>query len=201
MSIGWKSAERSAKRASSVRTWSCIVASPLPWDRTASGLTISSPMKDFSPQRHMILYHVNIGFPLLSENSRLKFDVSATIPEDPNLDQGVKDWMVFQPPTPVTWSKISSIFRFRMSRAGQWQSLRIRKLNLGLRLSFDTSTLAVSQRVEDDGRRPVRIGYRADELRRDKNLDLRNEQNLLPISGSSERAVTMHWKSRSSSIR
>jgi hypothetical protein len=47
----------------------------------------------------MILYHVNIGFPLLSENSRLKFDVSATAPEDSISNRGGKDWMVFQPPT------------------------------------------------------------------------------------------------------
>ena len=42
----------------------------------------------FSPQRHMILYHVNAGFPLLSEKARLKFDVSATIPSDRGLAPG-----------------------------------------------------------------------------------------------------------------
>src|SRR3989304_4981179 len=34
----------------------------------------------FTPPPQMILYHVNIGFPLLNERSRLKFNVRGTKP-------------------------------------------------------------------------------------------------------------------------
>lgn len=95
----------------------------------------------FSPQRHMILYHVNTGFPLLSEKARLNFAVRTTTPSDEVSRQGVKDWMVFQPPTPGYLEQ--NFIHVPVPDEKGWAVAELENLEikLGLRLSFDSSTL------------------------------------------------------------
>ena len=95
----------------------------------------------FSPHPHMILYDVNVGFPLLSESARLKFDVKATAPWDDNAKKGIADWMVFQPPTP-DYQEQDYTHTPRTDDKG-WANIELQNpsLNLGLRLSFDETTL------------------------------------------------------------
>jgi len=54
----------------------------------------------FRNQPHMILYHFNLGFPLVSEDTRLHLEAEKTIPRDEDAEPGIKDWMRFQSPTP-----------------------------------------------------------------------------------------------------
>jgi hypothetical protein len=49
---------------------------------------------------HMILYHVNFGFPLLSEHSELLFASSEVKPRDEIAATGIDRFNRFQPPTP-----------------------------------------------------------------------------------------------------
>jgi hypothetical protein len=53
----------------------------------------------FVPQPHMILYHFNLGFPLLSESTHLRVEVEKTVPRDAEAKNGLDNWMNFQPPT------------------------------------------------------------------------------------------------------
>ncbi|NLE43870.1 MAG: aldose 1-epimerase family protein [Chloroflexi bacterium] len=53
----------------------------------------------FAPQRHMIAYHFNIGYPLVSEDSRLIAEVEMTIPHDEESARGLNAWHELQPPT------------------------------------------------------------------------------------------------------
>lgn len=53
----------------------------------------------FDPQPHMILYHCNLGFPLLSEESALHINAAQTLPRDKDAQKGANEWMRFQPPT------------------------------------------------------------------------------------------------------
>jgi hypothetical protein len=48
---------------------------------------------------HMILYHCNFGFPMISENSRIKLESNKTEALDTNAEAGLADWNIFQPPT------------------------------------------------------------------------------------------------------
>jgi hypothetical protein len=97
--------------------------------------------ESFSPQRHKILYHINTGFPLLSEKAHLKFNVSETRPCDENSQLGVKDWMVFQPPTPGFMEQ--NFIHVPIPDAKGWAVAELEnpELKLGLRISFNTSTL------------------------------------------------------------
>lgn len=53
----------------------------------------------FAPHPHMILYHFNLGFPLLNEDAQLHVEVEETVPRDADAETGLADWMNFQPPT------------------------------------------------------------------------------------------------------
>jgi hypothetical protein len=95
----------------------------------------------FSPQAHMIMYHINIGFPLLNETARLKFDVLETVPEDKISAQALADWRVFQPPTPGFQEQ--NFVHTPVVNPDGWAQAEVENpgLGLGLRLSFDTRSL------------------------------------------------------------
>jgi hypothetical protein len=95
----------------------------------------------FTAHPHMILYHVNLGFPLLSEQACLKLDVRETRPHTDAAQQGLKDWMVFQPPTPDYLEQ--NFIHTPIPDEKGWAAAELEnpELKLGLRLSFDTSTL------------------------------------------------------------
>ena len=48
---------------------------------------------------HMILYHCNFGFPVISEHSLIKLDSEKTEGRDENAEAGIADWNKFQSPT------------------------------------------------------------------------------------------------------
>ena len=53
----------------------------------------------FERQPMMILYHHNLGYPLLSENTSLSLQAERTIALDEISEAGKSEWMRFQPPT------------------------------------------------------------------------------------------------------
>jgi hypothetical protein len=53
----------------------------------------------FTPYPHMILYHFNLGFPLVSENSQIHLQAKETVPRDKDAEAGVANWKNMQPPT------------------------------------------------------------------------------------------------------
>jgi hypothetical protein len=134
----------------------------------------------FSPQRHMILYHVNIGFPLLSENARLKFDVRATSPQGLVSQQGVKDWMVFQPPTSAYLEQ--NFIHTPLPNEQGWAVAELEnpELRLGLRLSFDTSTLPYLNEWKMMGEGLYVLGIEPINCITDKGFGVTNKQKPLP---------------------
>ncbi|MDH7486053.1 MAG: aldose 1-epimerase family protein [Anaerolineae bacterium] len=53
-----------------------------------------------TPSPLMILYHINLGFPLLDETCELLAEPHAVRPRDSVAAPGLETWMRFQPPTP-----------------------------------------------------------------------------------------------------
>ncbi|MCF7818358.1 MAG: aldose 1-epimerase family protein [Kiritimatiellales bacterium] len=51
------------------------------------------------PSPLMILYHINAGFPLLSESSVVEGKVTSTVPRNERAAAGLSEWNVCQPPT------------------------------------------------------------------------------------------------------
>jgi len=95
----------------------------------------------FVPQAHMILYHINTGFPLLSEQTRLVLDPLETLAEDEPSRRGVGQWATFQAPT-HGFLEQNFVHTLRPDPQG-WAQAEVRNpaLGLGLRLRYQTSTL------------------------------------------------------------
>jgi len=53
----------------------------------------------FEPQIHMILYHCNIGFPLLDQDTKLQLNVTETKPANEASVKDISQWSSFQKPT------------------------------------------------------------------------------------------------------
>lgn len=48
----------------------------------------------------MLLYHINLGYPLLSERSELFLPARETVPRDPRAAEGMEHWREIAPPQP-----------------------------------------------------------------------------------------------------
>jgi hypothetical protein len=95
----------------------------------------------WAPQAHMILYHINTGFPLLSENTVLKLDSRETLAEDEESRRGLPQWASFQPPTPG-FQEQNFVHQPRPD-PDSWAEVQVLnpEIRLGLRLRYQTGTL------------------------------------------------------------
>lgn len=95
----------------------------------------------FSPQPHMILYHCNLGFPLIGPAATLHLDTSATVARDIDAEVGLAEWDRFQPPAP---GYREQVFRHTLIANEQGQGVvRIEnpELDFGFQLRYSTDTL------------------------------------------------------------
>jgi len=95
----------------------------------------------FASHPHMILYHFNLGFPLLSKDTHLHVDAEETVPRDAEAESGLADWMNFHPPMAGYQEQV---FRHtpRAENDGRVQvEARNPNLGLGLRLTYDNTNL------------------------------------------------------------
>jgi len=53
----------------------------------------------FEPYPHLLLYHINLGFPLIGPNTRLNIDSVKVMPRDADAEPGLDQWSEFQEPT------------------------------------------------------------------------------------------------------
>ncbi len=107
----------------------------------------------FAPHPHMMLYHFNLGFPLLSEKSELHLESEQTVARDAHAETGIAAWKNLQPPT-AGYSE--QVFR-HVPQADSDGKVRVELRNpslrtsssppqgdrgaLGLRLTYDRSDL------------------------------------------------------------
>ena len=140
----------------------------------------------FTPHPHMILYHVNIGFPLLNERSRLKFNVRGTKPHNAASRQGVNDWMVFQQPTPGYLEQ--NFIHIPIPDEKGWAVAELENLELkfALRLSFDTSTLPYMNEWKMMGEGLYVLAIEPINCAADSGRGPAREQKLLPFLEAGE---------------
>ncbi len=95
----------------------------------------------FTPQPHMILYHFNLGFPLVSPSTQLHIDAEQTVARDAVAEKGLDSWNVFQPPTA---NYREQVFRHNVKTNQQGESVvevHNPDLGVGLRWRYDKATL------------------------------------------------------------
>lgn len=95
----------------------------------------------FEPSPHMLLYHFNLGFPLVSEHTRLRLQAEETLPRDAAAEVGLEDWARFQPPTPGYQEQVF-IHRPRVGQDGN-STVEINnpQMGLGLRWKYEATAL------------------------------------------------------------
>jgi hypothetical protein len=95
----------------------------------------------FAPQPHMILYHFNLGFPLVSEDSRLHLEAESTVPRDADAQVGLAEWDKLQPPTA---GYREQVFRHVLA-ADEGGKVHVElenpALGIGLRWTYDKASL------------------------------------------------------------
>jgi hypothetical protein len=68
----------------------------------ASSLKIEDTVSNdsFVPVPHMMLYHVNFGFPVIAPGTKLEIDDLDILPRDPAAAAGLAEYAVYEPPDP-----------------------------------------------------------------------------------------------------
>ena len=89
----------------------------------------------------MILYHINLGFPFLDENSQLLAEPHAVEPRDVEAEAGLQEWMHFQEPT--TGYSEQVFYHDLPADKNGWCNIRLvnHARKLGLRVGFQKTTL------------------------------------------------------------
>lgn len=95
----------------------------------------------FRPAPHMILYHCNFGFPVVSPDSEILLDAESVRPRDANAKAGLGRERHFEPPAPDFLEQVF-FHKPRADTAGFAQSMiRNRALNFGAYLKWKADTL------------------------------------------------------------
>lgn len=95
----------------------------------------------FQSAPHMLLYHFNLGFPLVSEHTRLQLQAEATLPRDATAQSGLAEWDRFQLPTPGYQEQVFIHQPVAAENGLTTVELRNPQVNLGLRWMYKTAEL------------------------------------------------------------
>ena len=85
-----------------------------------------------------ILYHMNMGYPLLSEESLLRIPSCQVTPRDAHAAEDLAHWMHMQPPTPGFQERC---YYHRFPDARGTAAIFQPRLGMGLEISFNAETL------------------------------------------------------------
>jgi hypothetical protein len=95
----------------------------------------------FAPQPHLILYHFNLGFPLLDETAELQLDAKESVPRDADAKAGFANWRNLQPPTADYREQVFRHIPNADADGNVNIELRNAKLGLGWRLVYNNESL------------------------------------------------------------
>jgi hypothetical protein len=141
----------------------------------------------FEHTPHMLLYHFNLGFPLISENTRLLLKSEKTKPRDKAARSGLDAWNQFQPPTPGYQEQVF-IHQPVADEAGLTIiELNNPKLDIGLRWSYATSNLPYLMEWKMMGEGAYVVGVEPANCNGLAGCTATREQGLLPVLEPGER--------------
>lgn len=120
-------------------------------------LTIRDVVRNEGSRREpvSILYHMNLGYPLLDENAKLEVSSVKVEPRDERAQEGLDTWDSFLPPQP-DFAEQCYYHIFDQP----WASAKVTnpKLGKGLEIRFDTSTLDLMVEWKMMGERDYVLG-------------------------------------------
>ncbi len=160
------------------------------------GLVIEDQVTNLgsAPAPHMILYHINLGFPLLQASSRLVAPSDEVIPRDEVAAQGVDAYMRFQPPTP---GYSEQVFFHRMA-ADSDGFVRVTLVNdalgLGLQLRYRQKELPEFTQWKQMGWGTYVLGIEPGNCRSEGRLAARQRGALVQLAPGQEVAYRVEMR-------
>ncbi len=136
----------------------------------------------FAQSPFMILYHMNLGYPLLSEKAELVIDPESTTPRDSTAQAGIGDFRSFDPPR-AGFSE--QVFIHKMKPGKGSVSLMNKSLGISLAIDFDTATLPYLAQWKMLGKGEYVLGLEPSNIPLNHRKGLR-ELNILPMLGPGE---------------
>jgi len=132
----------------------------------------------FKPSPYTILYHMNLGYPLLCEDSGLILDPVKTLPATPVAEAGIKEFRQFSKPQPGFREQVFYHTMKNSSGNRTMACLQNKKLGIALTIKFNTAQLpSLTQwKMLDQGE--YVLGLEPGNVHAKNRVDLRNDNNL-----------------------
>lgn len=133
----------------------------------------------FNPSPFTILYHMNLGYPLLSEDAELLIDPSHTLPRDDSAAKGLKEFRKFAAPQ---HGFTEQVFEHLMKAGNDGMAdvvLKNRKVGVSLKIRFNAASLPYLVQWKMMGEGDYVLGLEPSNSP-GRNRKLLREENLLP---------------------
>jgi galactose mutarotase-like enzyme len=139
----------------------------------------------FNPSPFTILYHMNLGYPLLNENAELLIDSVSTSPRDESAEKGIPEISKFTRPQAGFREQVFDHLMKADSKGMTSAKLQNRSLGISLTIRFDTSTLPYMVQWKNMGQGDYVLGLEPCNTP-GKNRKLLRESNMLPVLNPGE---------------
>lgn len=130
----------------------------------------------------MILYHMNMGYPLLSENAELFIPSNRIIPRNKHAEEGIKMWDKIIPPQP----KFEEQCYFHEFEKDGLAAIFNRDIDKGLKISFDNKKLDYFVEWKMMGERDYVLGLEPGNCHPDGRDKMRSDGRLKLIQPEEE---------------
>ncbi|HWS41539.1 MAG TPA: aldose 1-epimerase family protein [Pseudoflavonifractor sp.] len=157
--------------------------------RTENTLRLSDRVKNVGDRTVplMLLYHINLGYPLLSERARLYIPSAQVTPRDPRAAEGMDAWSKVEPPQ-AGFKEQCYFHRFDDSGAA---GLYNPELGQGLMIRFDPEELPCFTQWKMMGRSEYVMGLEPGNCYPGGRLEERRQGRLQTIAPGEERRFTL----------
>lgn len=133
----------------------------------------------FRPSPFQILYHMNMGYPLLSEDAELLIDPAQTLPRDDSAAMGLKEFRKFTVPQEGFKEQVFDHLMKTDSKGMATVTLQNKKLGISLKIRFNTARLPYLVQWKMMGQGDYVLGLEPSNAP-GRNRKLLREENMLP---------------------
>ncbi len=158
--------------------------------RGTNSIRIKDRVTNFGYRRspYTILYHMNLGFPLLSEDAELIIDPAGSVPATPFAEEGIKEFRRFIKPQANIQEQVYFHKMKPGSKGETMVSLQNRKAGISLTIRFNTSQLPYLTEWKMMGMGEYVLGLEPCNVPARNRVALK-EENILPFLEAGESVI------------
>ena len=147
-----------------------------------NSLRITDTVTNFgsSPSPYTVLYHMNLGFPLLSEDAELQIEPQHSDPKTDHAKSGLSEFRKFSPPTAGFQEQVYTHTMQAGADGETSATLQNKKLGIALTIKFNIKQLPYMVQWKMMGQGEYVLGLEPSNVPLKNRKELRDE-NILPI--------------------